>query len=93
VLVRFDHVARLIGLGGSGVLKCVGDIFSAHCSSFLVTAPVRECLVAAVSAPVAPGCMTFNCEISPGGGGGGTWNARIIGEGGVLVVGVVISKM
>jgi len=90
VLVRLDHVARLIGLGGSGDLKCVGDIFSANCSSFLVTARVRERLVAAVSAPVAPGCMTFNCEISPG---DGTWNARIIGEGGVLVVGVVISKM
>jgi hypothetical protein len=31
----------------TGDLKCVGDIFSAHCSSFLVTAPVREPPVAA----------------------------------------------
>jgi hypothetical protein len=91
--VRFDHVDTLISLDISKDLKYIDNIFINNCSFLFINTPVRERLVAAVSAPIAPGCMTFNCEISPSRGGSGTWKARIIGEGGVLVVGVVISKM
>ena len=47
-----EENGEAIAVGG-GDLKCVGDIFSAHCFSFLVTALVRERPVAAVSAPAA----------------------------------------